>query len=696
MRYLLANLFLLSISALEAQQYIPRCNFDSLYINSIKSYQFVKLIENEEIAFEKYMKNKGKSEQNSSIYTIPVVVHIVQNEDNTEMVISDDQVFEQINILNLSYNALNEDINQTPSEFETVLGNPEIEFCLASVDPMGYSTTGITRTITSVTSFSTAQDNIKYTNQGGIDAWDTDSYLNIWVGKITSGVLGYSNTPTANIPDHEQGIVVGYSYFGHTEHDKYNMGKTAVHELGHYLNLKHPWGIGGCDSNNDFVTDTPNSEDAYFGNPIHPQVSCETNDMFMNYMDYVNDSSMVMFSQGQVDRMQFALLYYRPSILESNGCGIPALISEYDIIHASESEASDGGIHIEIASGIPPYDILYLQNGDTIAEDVMDLLGITPGDYIVQIIDSVGQQLTIDLQISFYGNLIDSDNFESYSPDSLLFLQTNNWMAFCQDTFAANIDFISPYEGSQYLEINGNDGHNEISKNLGDLQSNAYDLSFLLYVPQARSASYTVYNESLCSDTEIAYQVTYDDEGNGFAISTGEEIPFNFPQGQWFKMSQLIDLDRNILELYVGSQKVANFPYYSGTSDAFDSVKLSKIVFNGLIDTLPNLHYFLDDFKFILAPNSDLIDNEYTIPEKAVLYPNPVSNILNIQLPDSDIIAYQIRVMNSMGQTLIPRNQIQGGNLYSINIDDLPFGLFYLELSSKDSRQILKFVHLDD
>lgn len=694
MRYLFINLFFLVISVVHAQHHIPRCNFDSIYMKSLQSDDFIKLVEHEEIAFELYMKNKAKEVH--SIYTIPVVVHVVQNPENTEMEISDLQIFEQIDILNQTYNALNEDISQTPSEFDTLVGNPEIEFCLASVDPNGYSTNGITRTNTTVTSFSTALDNIKYTDQGGIDAWDTDFYLNIWVGKITSGVLGYSNTPTANIPDCEQGMVVGYSYFGNTDHAIYNMGKTAVHELGHYLNLKHPWGIGGCDSNNDFVSDTPNSEDAYFGNPIHPQVSCETADMFMNYMDYVNDSSMVMFSQGQVDRMHFALVYYRSSILESNGCGIPALISEYEIIHASESGVSDGEIHLDIASGIPPFHIIYLLDGDTIAEDVEDLFGIFPGNYNVLIIDSVGQQFATDLTISYYGNLLDSDNFESYSPDSLLFLQTNNWMAFCQDTFSANIDFIAPFEGNQYLEINGDDGLNEVSKNLGNLVSNAFNLSFLIYVPQARAASYAVYIESLCSEPEIAFHVTYDGAGNGLVTTGGQTISFNFPQGQWFRMSQLIDLDRNILELYVGSQKVADLPFSSGIVGTFGSIKLAEIVFNGLVDSLPQLHYFLDDFKMILVPNSDLMDNEVEISSKALIYPNPASNILYIKFQDFSRNPYQIRVMNSMGQTFIKRNQIEGENLISINLADLPFGMFYIELRSKDSKQVLKFVRVED
>jgi hypothetical protein len=693
MRFILINLLFLPISFVQAQHHIPRCNFDSIYIKSLQSDDFIKLIEYEEIAFDKYLKSKHKELQ--STYTIPVVVHIVQNEENTDVGISDLQIFEQIEIINNSYNALNNDISLTPNEFDTLVGNSEINFCLASVDPNGYSTNGITRTNTSVNSFSTSLNNIKYTDQGGIDAWDTDSYLNIWVGKITTGVLGYSNTPTSNIPDHEQGVVIGYSYFGYSDHSIYNMGKTAVHEIGHYLNLKHPWGIGGCDSNNDFVPDTPVSEAAYFGNPTYPMISCETSDMFMNYMDYVNDSSMVMFSQGQVDRMHFALLHYRPSILESNGCGTPLLISEYEIVHASDIGASDGEIHLDITSGIAPFSIVYLTDGDTLGQDILNLYDISQGNYSILITDSIGQQLTLNFIISYYGNLLDSDNFESYTSDSLLFPQTNNWSAFCQDSFAANIDFIAPFEGIQYLEINGDDGLNEISKNLGNLESNAYELSFLIYVPQSRSASYSIYYESSCSE-EIAYQVTYDGSGNGLVLTGEQPISFSFPQGQWFRMTQLVDLDRDLVELFVGTEKVADWLFSSHIDGTLGSIKLGEIVFNGLVDSLQNLHYFLDDFKIMLVPNSDLINAVIKPMPIALLYPNPASNILNIQFQFSNTKPYQIQLINSLGQVLIKRNQIKGDNLITLNISDIPFGIFYIEFSSNDFRQVLRFVHQDD
>ena len=120
----------------------------------------------------------NQAENISSIITIPVVVHVVYN--NSAENISDAQIQSQITILNEDFRRLNADASNTPSAFQSVAADCEIEFCLASLDPNGNPTTGITRTSTNQSSFST-NDGVKYTSQGGIDAWNTSDYMNIWV-----------------------------------------------------------------------------------------------------------------------------------------------------------------------------------------------------------------------------------------------------------------------------------------------------------------------------------------------------------------------------------------------------------------------------------------------------------------------------------------------------------------------------------
>ena len=150
-------------------------------------YLFQKM-QNQELQIQQWILNNS-SKENTSIITIPVVVHIVYY-NNTEN-ISDNQIFSQIDILNEDFRRLNADTTNTPAGFLPVAADCEIEFCLAQKDPNGNTTTGITRTQTSQTSFST-NDDVKYTASGGHDAWNSSEYLNIWVCDISGGILGLS------------------------------------------------------------------------------------------------------------------------------------------------------------------------------------------------------------------------------------------------------------------------------------------------------------------------------------------------------------------------------------------------------------------------------------------------------------------------------------------------------------------------
>ena len=175
----------------------------------------------------------------SNVITIPVVVHVVYYNSNEN--ISDQQIFSQIDIINEDFRRLNADTINTPSAFQSVAADTEIEFCLASEDPNGNTTTGITRTATSQSSFST-NDGVKYSSSGGVDAWNTSEYLNIWVCDLSGGLLGYAQFPGGTASS--DGVVCDYAYFGNmgTATSPYDQGRTLTHEIGHWLNLRHIWG----------------------------------------------------------------------------------------------------------------------------------------------------------------------------------------------------------------------------------------------------------------------------------------------------------------------------------------------------------------------------------------------------------------------------------------------------------------------
>ncbi|MGH2575199.1 MAG: M43 family zinc metalloprotease [Ignavibacteria bacterium] len=267
---------------------------------------------------QEYIKNNG---QDHVVVTIPVVVHVVYK--TSAQNISDAQVQTQLNVLNEDFRKLNADRNLVPAPFQPLHADCEINFCLAVRDPNGNPTNGITRTQTTKKSFRT-NDDVKFTSRGGKDAWPRDSYLNIWVCDLFRGYLGYAQFPGGNAAT--DGIVVDYKAFGTigTATYPFNKGRTATHEVGHWLNLRHIWGDDGTSClGTDFVSDTPNQADENYGCPPFPSISCSNGpngDMWMDYMDYTDDRCMYMFSNGQSSRMNAILNGTRISLLTSNGC----------------------------------------------------------------------------------------------------------------------------------------------------------------------------------------------------------------------------------------------------------------------------------------------------------------------------------------------------------------------------------------
>ena len=258
--------------------------------------------------------------------TIPVVVHVLYSA--TAENISDAQIQSQIDVLNEDYHKLNADYTKTPSPFAGLVADVGIQFVLAKRTPAGIATTGIERKSTTTTSWGTA-DKIKSTTTGGLNAWDASKYLNLWVGTIGGGILGYAQFPGGAAAT--DGVVISPVYFGRTGTvtSPYNLGRTASHEVGHWLNLNHIWGddSGAC-TGTDNVADTPNQGSENYGKPVFPHVSCSNGpngDMFMNYMDYVDDNAMFMFSTGQSSRMNalFATGGARVGLLTSAGGTAP-------------------------------------------------------------------------------------------------------------------------------------------------------------------------------------------------------------------------------------------------------------------------------------------------------------------------------------------------------------------------------------
>ncbi len=241
-----------------------------------------------------------------TIIVIPVVVHVIYGSKNEN--ISDLQITTQINALNLDFNKANSELDKTPTLFKPLIADCRIQFRLAARTPDGHATNGVLRYSRTARTWGINND-IKRPTSGGVAPWNPELYLNIWVCNIGDGILGYASFPGCAAA--VDGVVVDFTAFGTTETARapFNKGRTCTHEIGHWLGLFHTWGDREC--GDDFIADTPMQKNAHIGNVTTPQYSDCTGliqlDMTMNFMEYVNDACMWLFTEGQKKRMRTVL-----------------------------------------------------------------------------------------------------------------------------------------------------------------------------------------------------------------------------------------------------------------------------------------------------------------------------------------------------------------------------------------------------
>ena len=354
-------------------------------IVSCGSFEFMKHIETQEQGFielsNNFIKSATKVVNNKSLnseeelYVIPVVFHIVYNNESENL--HDSVILNQINILNKNFRRQIADTTNTRDIFLDLVGDSRIEFVLAGTDPEGNPSSGITRTNTDIEDFGGIlpygqgqnteinqwvndhfYDNlfrITQSSEGGINPWDESRYLNIWIGDLRIFEPEFNNfeelvffglsTPPADLDNwpssiydlldgYNHGVLMHYVNIGGNNPNQFpsaynaynglvNTGKMLVHEVGHYLGLRHIWGDGGC-SEEDFIDDTPNATDhsQYACNPSKNDCLDDINgvdlpNMIENYMDYSSANCQNSFTNGQISLMRTIIENNRPGLLTS-------------------------------------------------------------------------------------------------------------------------------------------------------------------------------------------------------------------------------------------------------------------------------------------------------------------------------------------------------------------------------------------
>ncbi len=643
-------------------------------------------------------KGNAPSRSTDDPLEIPVVVHVVYNTSQENISVA--QIQSQIDILNQDFGRFNADTSNTPSVFQAVVANTRIEFCLANFDPDGNPTNGITRTQTTQASWS-GNHSVKYTANGGHDGWPRDQYLNLWVCNLGGGLLGYATPPSvADIT--RDGVVVGYNYFGNVGplDPSFNLGRTATHEVGHWLGLAHTWGGGGC-SNDDNIPDTPIQDGPNFGCPGYPSVSCSNaaqgGDMFMNYMDYSDDICFNLFTQDQkaVMRGLFDPGNVRHPLLSSTACVNPAFHNAAtafspempDTIcgtsfpvqsllqNAGENNLNSTEVVIEL-DGLPVDTLAF--NGNLLPTQNVPLafspLVVTPGDHLLRCYtlgtvngfedpdlsnDTVAfaffvrdnQGLASPYQANFEGGFL-LPEWELINPDSAI---TWEWT----DTAAWNGNYSVVMRGFDYNAIGEVD----------DFILPQIDISGLaqprltFYRAYARFAANSGFNDALeiyastdCGDT---YQQIWNESGDELATAPPASFPFLPSNGsQW--RGEIVDLSN-----------------FAGATGLYLRFRFRNDYENNLYLDAINV---LDSVNVMVSAPA---------PPQAGwrVMPNPSQGVISLRSEASTHRQATATLFDPTGRVLRQhRWQPLPGQAMRWDLRDLPAGLYLLRVQSEISR----------
>jgi len=285
---------------------------------------------------------KLTSGPDTTIYDIPIVIHVIHDYGNEYL--NDDDIFTAVSNWATIYRGENSDTSDVIAPFKKYVGNPRIRLHLATIDPNGNPTKGITH----------HQSYLSYDagDQSKLDQWSPSSYINIWFinqfSGAEAGAAAYAYYPSAAayMPYYD-GVIGLYSYL--------NYDKAIPHEIGHVLNLEHPWGNTNAPNvacGDDEVDDTPPTM-GHLPTGCTPaslyDVTCATGyyktyknisgiDSVVDYPDTTNSQNIMdytycqrMFTKGQVERMRLALTnsiagrstLYSPANLAKTGALAP-------------------------------------------------------------------------------------------------------------------------------------------------------------------------------------------------------------------------------------------------------------------------------------------------------------------------------------------------------------------------------------
>jgi hypothetical protein len=677
--------------------------------------------------FEQWIEQKMAEMQASRsaavVYNIPVIVHIIHNGEavgsGTNLSVA--QIQSQIDVLNEDFRKLNADITSVPSVWTSTAADCEINFCMAVVDPQGntLATPGINRINRNTMGWTAPPYSMSYVDNTIKPAtiWNPNNYLNIWVMNLSGGLLGYATFPAGSTltglsapygGPTDDGVVCLYNAFGRTGNvaAPYNKGRTATHEIGHWLGLRHIWGDSNC--GNDYCSDTPLHNTANYGCPTYPHASTCTGaptEMTMNYMDYTDDACMYMFTNNQKTRVQTCMANgtYRSTLNNSPACQSTSIALDAGVLNVTSptgticsstftptvtirnygtSTLTSATINYRIDAG-PISTFSWTGSLATNATAVVNLpsMTTTAGSHTFTAYtsnpnsgndgNSGNDSNTSSFSVVSSGQSLPfSEGFEgtTFVPTGWVLSNPDNSTTWARTTLAAKTGVASAFmDNFDYQTGSGQVDHiTTPGLNLSSASSPSlsFQVAYRMYTDPSSSTSYSdTLKVQISTDCGATWTTLYNKYSTTLAtvtptFSTTEFVP---TANQW-------------------RLETISLTSYATSSNAM-------IRFRHTSDYENNL--YLDDIN--ITSVTGITAEQFQ--DMVSVFPNPTNGQININLGLAEAGDIQIRVFNTLGEqvALIRENNSVGGS-YSFDLSDRANGIYFVELSTAFGKTTKKII----
>lgn len=649
----------------------------------------------------------NKSVPKATLYKIPIVFHVLHN--NGAENISDEQIYDAVDILNRDFRLLNADANNVQSVFQGMPTDVEVEFVLATKAPNGNCFKGITRTTSSATytgdNGNTQVNAIVAGNDVYNGQWAGNKYLNVFVVADAGGAAGYTTNPASwSATSMGNGIWILHDYVGAIGTGDTQRSRALTHEVGHWLNLDHTWGpnnnpgnASSCSSDDD-VTDTPNcigvtscNLNANTCTGIDPGFGTDIKDNVENYMDYSYCSKM--FTQGQVDRMRACLLVsstgrsnlWTTTNLNNTGATGVTYLCKAEFTSNKKSVCLGDSIAFADDSYNAVSGWNWTFEGGTPATSTAQNPVVTynsPGVYSVTLTATDGTNSDSEVKTGYVRVLPTSsalpfyEGFESYSTLSNL----TNWEVFNgnnNNTFVLESGF--GHSGSKCVKLVN---FGQSGTNIDALTAAPVDLSGVADNGGVVTMSFRyAYRKKTSSDLEVLKVFITNNCGDEWVqrkTLSGNALSTLTSSSSWAPASSADWTTVHVVNI-TSDYWVDNFRY--------------KFQFEGSGGN----NFYLDDINIYLgAPSNDIVlgIEEGVSVSDLMLYPNPTEGELNLKFNLSAAQWTMVQVTDVSGK-IIEAHRINGGegdNLVVMNTSHLASGSYLISLTTSNGQKTLPFI----